>query len=115
MAKGRVIGQIRRRKGYFYWVDSQAESMRPAEASLRGGRGVDRLGSRSQLPIHPRKDSYPHHAMPWNSPMGTPKNRRKKKLKVVARRKSPKATLIFAAFLCLLILALWLIYGGGFP
>ena len=36
----------------------------------------------------------------------------RKSVRFVARRRSPKATFIFAVFLCLLILALWLLLGG---
>ena len=35
-----------------------------------------------------------------------------KSVRWVGRRKSPKATILFAVFLCLLILALWLLLGG---
>ena len=37
----------------------------------------------------------------------------RKSVKFVAKRKSPKATMIFATFLIILILALWFMLKGG--
>ena len=37
----------------------------------------------------------------------------RKSVKFVAKRKSPKATLVFVAFLIILILALWFLLKGG--